>query len=470
MPLEFKTWIRDPVHGSIQLTEIERQVIDTPPFQRLRRIKQLGLACLAFPSADYPRFEHSLGVLEVAGRILARIHRSFRNISDHEMQEFRLAALLHDIGHYPFSHAMDDAINEVGSLSMLTKTGQNEQAMSTETFLSHEKAGELVLRHSKELNKVLRTDGFDPDRLSRIFNHEDTAVRLVNLISSDLDADRLDYMARTALHTGLPYGLADINYLIEQIQIDNNDFLCFDRKALYSVEHMLFARYFDYQTLVRHRVVAGLERLLQIVLREMIRLKSISCSKDDIISKIITGDWNTFDDLSLFEQIRQFSLNQPVAQSEPLRSTIHSLLHRVPPKVVGQAEWLGQSQSDVLSAVEQVNAKLPELAQEVGIDLIYWNIWKPRSLKFFRRDESNGAEFDPSESPECVRILSESDSGVSKPIYRLPSSVFSCLNNSRPYTFRVYLTPPLVGVALTKNLRHRIQTKLRKLCPEINWV
>ncbi len=255
MAIETQTWIRDPVHGAVRLTETERRIVDCRCFQRLRRIKQLGLACLAFPSADYPRFEHSLGVLQIMGRMLNVLQErlpSSKQLSDHELQEYRLAALLHDVGHYPFSHAMEHALADAFSASLV----QPESGSTSATLLpprsaplKHEQVGKIIVTKDVEISDVLSQAGFDPSNIARIFTREGP-LKFANLISSDLDADRLDYLARTAKHTGLPYGNTDIDYLVEHLCVDDNDppRICLDGKALRSAEHMLLARYFDYQT------------------------------------------------------------------------------------------------------------------------------------------------------------------------------------------------------------------------------
>jgi uncharacterized protein len=106
--------IADPVHKSIGLSNVELKVINTPAFQRLRNVKQLGLAYLVFPGADYSRFAHSLGVCHVTGQILDALSKNCPEFqfSEPEKQLYRLAGLLHDVGHYPFSHTMEHAIEE----------------------------------------------------------------------------------------------------------------------------------------------------------------------------------------------------------------------------------------------------------------------------------------------------------------------------------------------------------------------
>ena len=112
-PKKYKFAVNDPVHGTIELSDLEVEIINTKVFQRLRNIKQLGLANYVFPSADFTRFSHSIGVCHLTGKIFDTLKRNGADqITDLDIRDYRLAGLLHDIGHYPYSHTMEDAIQE----------------------------------------------------------------------------------------------------------------------------------------------------------------------------------------------------------------------------------------------------------------------------------------------------------------------------------------------------------------------
>ncbi len=474
-----RTWIRDPVHGAVRLTEVERRVIDCRCFQRLRRIKQLGLACLAFPSADYPRFEHSLGVLQVMGRMLDVLQRDLsagNKLSEQEIQEYRLAALLHDVGHYPFSHAMEYALDEAFKKSVVQPAIQNtEKSMSIPGVapLNHERVGKLIVTRDDQLSEVLSKAGLDPVRVARIFNREGP-LKFANLISSDLDADRLDYLARTAKHTGLPYGATDIDYLVEHLCVDDSDppRVCLDGKALRPAEHMLLARYFDYQTLVYQRTVAGMELLLKEALVDWVREVQSDCSEVGILTKLENGDWNAFDDVGVMNALREYSkqLKDPVK-----KALLRCVLERKPPKAVAEAEWLGDNSKkaveDFGNHVKFAEKMIDKWAREFGIPKEYWRTWRVERASLTKSSPSmptaealGAGERDFDKYEQAIRIR-KSSGKTSDAIWDMPRSLMRILANHALYAFRFYVIPP-EGVEVD---RHKIRSKIESDLPTIQW-
>ncbi len=187
--------ISDPVHKTIKLSELESDVIQTKTFQRLRNVKQLGLAHYVFPGADFSRFSHSLGVCHVTGRILDELCKNYDNsLSSKDIQKYRLAALLHDIGHYPFSHAMGEAIENFYKQQLyIPKGSHSNEEVTTKPFFTHEALGKQILELDPEISRLLKSSGFEPKEISSIFRREG-GHKFQNLISSDLDADRIDFL------------------------------------------------------------------------------------------------------------------------------------------------------------------------------------------------------------------------------------------------------------------------------------
>jgi HD superfamily phosphohydrolase len=162
--------IADPVHGSIVVDELASRLIGTQAFQRLRNVKQLGLAHLVFPAADYSRFAHSIGVYHVTGRLLDALLARNVQIAPREQQRYKLAALLHDVGHYPFSHAMEHALKDhFSATSLLAGGGEGPVDPDRSKSLNHEETGQEVIEGDTEIAAILGEAGFEPAEVYRIF-------------------------------------------------------------------------------------------------------------------------------------------------------------------------------------------------------------------------------------------------------------------------------------------------------------
>ena len=231
--------IVDPVHGNIHLSDLELSIIDTGVFQRLRRIKQLGMAQVTYPNATHTRFSHSLGVLAIMTRLLQAPGARRLGFSNQIKENLRLAALLHDVGHYPYSHLMEKAMDEVLTEEKLKPGARAPLAGS---YPSHVTVGMAIVNQHPELRNILR----DEKRADLIAKLIGSRIRpgdqLSNLIHSTLDLDRLDYLQRDAQATGVPYGLIDLNYLLRNIRVSPSGQVGLNEKAMPAAEHFLFAR------------------------------------------------------------------------------------------------------------------------------------------------------------------------------------------------------------------------------------
>ncbi|MEQ8786514.1 MAG: HD domain-containing protein [Pirellulaceae bacterium] len=258
--------IRDPIHNIVPFedTDCDRlllQLINTKEFQRLRRIKQLGLSQLVFPGADHSRFAHSIGVMHVARRFLERVARICPQCLDDEQRTVVLAAaLLHDVGHGPFSHAFEKVTSE-----------------------KHEKRTlEIIANPSTQVNAVLR--GYDeklPERLKMFFGEDfeeeqpdaEIPAYLTQVVTSQLDADRFDYLLRDSFATGTDYGQFDLEWLIQHLHVDSDKGRFYlDHKALFAAEAYVFARYHMYRTVYFHKTTRAAEVMLRLLLRRYKKL------------------------------------------------------------------------------------------------------------------------------------------------------------------------------------------------------
>lgn len=234
-----KKIINDPVFGFINLQyEIIYDLIQHPTFQRLRNIKQLGLTYLVFPGANHSRFEHAIGACHLMQQAISVLRLKGHEITEEEAEAVTIAILLHDIGHAPYSHVLENTLVEI----------------------PHEEISGLFMRElNKQWNGKL-------ELAIRIFNNSYKKRFLHQLVSSQLDMDRLDYLARDSFFTGVVEGTVGIERIIKMLNVWQ-DQLVLDVKGIYSVEKFLIARRLMYWQVYLHKTVLSAEFLLINVLR-----------------------------------------------------------------------------------------------------------------------------------------------------------------------------------------------------------
>jgi HD superfamily phosphohydrolase len=248
---------RDPVHNIIRLRtdsdegELMMRLIDAPEFQRLRRIKQLGLGLYTYQGAEHSRFTHSLGAFHLMTRVLDRLSEK-HEINKEDRAAARAAALLHDVGHGSFSHVMEKVL------------GFHHEAWTVEVVLSHQtEVGQLLRSHSSAL----------PQKVASIIEGKFQPAALAQLVSSQLDVDRMDYLLRDSLMTGAKYGIYDLEWIINALSIDERgDRIYVAARGLYAVEEYLQARYYMFRQVYFHRSLRSAEAVLRSILRRALRL------------------------------------------------------------------------------------------------------------------------------------------------------------------------------------------------------
>jgi HD superfamily phosphohydrolase len=249
------TVICDPVHGDIGLSELECRLIDTRSFQRLRHLRQLGLASLVYPNATHTRFAHSLGVFRIMGQVIDFLLNKGK-FKEEDRRKMRLAALLHDIGHYPYSHLMEFVDRDTHRPSYLSKPKSAKDTKKTvrrERYPDHVRVGQLVVTKRADIATLLQENGLNPEEIASIFRGEHTNRAYNQLISSSLDMDRMDYLIRDSLGTGVPYGKIDLHYLLSNLDLTDEGEVVVSHKAAAAAEHFLVARYFMYKTVYMHK-------------------------------------------------------------------------------------------------------------------------------------------------------------------------------------------------------------------------
>lgn len=272
--------IRDPIHGTLAVTPREIRVVDHAVFQRLRNIKQLGFADLAFPGATHTRYSHSLGAMQVATRLFDRIfdHSDLpERVRQRFRQAVRLAMLFHDVGHAPLSHTTEMLMPPVGELGLGVFAGNDVSRRA-----SHEDYTlKMVLDSSlaQTLEENFGEVGIVPQDVAELivgqtwtgvstrFRHGgvDYAPVLRQIVSSECDADRMDYLQRDSFFSGVNYGKFDADWLIDNVapvEKDGAVFLGIKSRAVFSFEDFLLSRYHMFATVYLHHTPVIFEKML----------------------------------------------------------------------------------------------------------------------------------------------------------------------------------------------------------------
>ncbi len=271
--------IRDPIHGTIEVSRAERGLLDTRAFQRLRHIKQLGFSDVAYPGATHSRFAHVVGAMHVSGRLFdcvfgdqdlpAATVRRFR-------QALRVAVLCHDLGHPPLSHTSEHALPSLGTLNLpaWAVDDANRRATHedyTRLLLLDESFREDLQTHFGQTPTVSELvtllGGDDPEaRGAFVHGSVDYTPLLRQMVASELDADRMDYLRRDSLYAGVSYGEFDLDWLLNNLSLSVREgaaFLTLDRRAIYAFEDFLLSRYHMFIAVYFHRASVAYDEMLR---------------------------------------------------------------------------------------------------------------------------------------------------------------------------------------------------------------
>jgi len=236
--------IIDPIHDFIRVYKHELSIIDNPIFQRLRRIRQLSGAHLTYPAAQHTRFEHSLGVMHIAS-LAGHALNEKEIIKSDDIEVLRLAGLLHDIGHGPFSHLFEEIIQE--------------------KKLSHEDFGKEIILKS-EIGDILSKNGFDKKLITKIAFGDSKFQHMNEIVSGTLSADMMDYLLRDGYFTGAEHAKIDHKRITQSLDVYQKK-LALERSALYSFESMMHSRYQMFKAVYFHKTVRSAEVMLLEALR-----------------------------------------------------------------------------------------------------------------------------------------------------------------------------------------------------------
>lgn len=328
--------IRDAVHGDIFIPNKFLKVIDTVEFQRLRRIKQLSIANMVFPSADHTRFSHSIGTYHIMTLMIRHFEKTFLelgiSISEEEKDIVLLAALLHDLGHGPFSHAFE------GILPAVHKNILHEEW--TKMIIEDEKSDihEAIVGNFGEKMPRLVTELINKQKRAKsekyVLKKVDLSNVLSSLISSQLDADRMDYLLRDSKHCGVFFGNIDIQRIISSLEIteqENQYFVRVPEKYVQDIENYVLARFQMQKVVYYHEFKIQMEQLIKQILHRAYDLYQERKLKDCpeligrlFLSKIEVDDYVQMDD-SLFQYAFSIWKNE---DDEILKNLCENLIGR----------------------------------------------------------------------------------------------------------------------------------------------
>lgn len=300
---------RDPIYGYVKVNDqMIWDLIQTKEFQRLRRIHQLGGTSMVYHTAEHSRFSHSLGVYEVARRIIYEVNQIRTELSKDERLITLSAALLHDLGHGPYSHAFEDVF------------GTDHEEYTVKILLGHTEVNHVLENYepgfAQKVASIISKKCYHPQCPGDGCNHE----IMINLISSQLDADRLDYLQRDAYNTGATYGEVDLDRIIRSILLVNKQ-IAYKYTSLHAIENYLMSRYHMYWQVYYHPVSISHEVLL---MKIFARVKTLLAQKYDfkldmlLIEKLINKSISLEEYLELDEVWLNYNIKQWTKESDPI--------------------------------------------------------------------------------------------------------------------------------------------------------
>jgi HD superfamily phosphohydrolase len=333
--------IRDPLWNNIRVDDVALRLIDTAPFQRLRYVRQLGLAYLVYPGATHTRFEHALGAYHLARRTLTLLdeHGELARIGADETPVIHAAALLHDIGHYPFSHALE----EIGALD------------------HEEVAHELIFRGpvAEVLTGALGSDA--PARIHALIRGQ-SASPLQGLISGSLDLDKIEYLKRDALMCGVPYGEIDVDRLLHSLTIvddpaKGSPSVAIVEKGLAALESLLFAKYQMYRNVYWHHAVRSATAMYKRMVDDALRANAL-----------VETDLASFTDEGLLHRLEAIDTSAPLLLALRGRRLHKRAAELAPVELPPESEWIAMNPSLVYAAETALARELGMAPGELLLD------------------------------------------------------------------------------------------------------
>lgn len=428
--LRIVKYINDPVYGGIGITKMEQELIDTPIFQRLRKLRQLARVNYVFPGAEHSRYVHSLGVLYIMGMMVDHLCRQGSLKADDAIK-MRVAALLHDIGHYPLSHLGESVYGYCKDNTKIGSIVENildshkplyEMAASHSKTAHHEYLGKFIVQNNRIIKDILEKYELDPLEIGEIFTGERGSRNMVytQLLHSSLDADRLDYLLRDSYQTGVTYGLVDLEYLIrllmvvedESLEQDDKHVLVCNKKGQHVVEHFLMSRYFHYSQVIFHKTNAAFEGMIRCLYIKLVQSGTfLYDSLEDIQMHVNHESFLNFHDSFLDVSFERYYHD---TDDEEYKRLYEMYRDRIRPKVVLEKRILYEDAppSEAVLLKHLLLKEPDRITEKLGTDRWGYQIAPIRIEKIHGHNLASCKDVSPEELREAVKLYDE-ESGIS---------------------------------------------------------
>lgn len=448
-----KKVIFDNIHGYITLNQVETRILETMYYQRLRWIRQLGFSFYIFPGATHTRHAHALGVSHVMDRVIKSLglaateDKLFDPKARDERTTFhrmmRLAAMLHDIGTFPFSHSVEMAyINHWRNQSQITKPKYtaNHEVLGSHIILNTDFEGGIT--------RILKEEGIDPVELSQIIAGRSSNLLANQLMHADVDADRMDYLLRDAQHTGVKIGLFDLDFLIRNLRLHQDgaeQMLCIAEDGINVVDSFLVARYFWYSQII-HEGTGYKFDLLAAKIGEYFLENNLSYSFETLMDKVVMNPYEyfTFNDSYFMAKLHEYLAGR---MRHPMIGELSDMLaRRTPPaqiRVAPMTPTVIESEEHRKALIKQCQKAVAWLKDELhAVDPNAWMIddIPTRDVMFTRSwDSAKKDKHTAMHSRDSVKVLTRH--GELKLLVDASGSLMKILSHYRNFIPRIYVSP-----------------------------
>ncbi len=375
--------INDPIYGLITLNELESRIVDTPIFQRLRYIRQLSFAEFVYPTANHNRFSHSLGVFYITNEICKNLQSQDNDLmSSFYIDNLKMAALLHDIGHFPFSHALE--FNDKSAAW---------DKLTSFLMIPHEELGVHIIKNSYIKEYIQENqDNYDIELICNLIEGNDIADNSIlnKIINWELDADRLDYLIRDSYFSGVKYGTIDLNYLISNYEIYNKEKLVINVKASRAIENILISRFSLFDRLYTHKNISYYNFLLKEIILQLENSEIYPGFKDlKYFEETLKNEENSesifkFTDFALFNRVCDYynSKKKDITIDKIILENLKSLIYRKKHHTIKKYQRITKQKKGYIEVIDtQISVHINKLKSMYDNE-IYLDIPKNRFTKY----------------------------------------------------------------------------------------